>query len=378
MKRQLLLLLLTLAYVFVSCSKDDLKNVFQEIDTDYIVVTKFGVPNDGTPIGSDLNQLIKDAYGSTLYFPAGTYNLTEPIQTPYDYKKNVNLVFDKNAHITTEKNLEALLMVGFTELSDKVDAGLREFSYVEGGHFDATNAKRGIWINGYKQLVILKELSVYYCSGRHIEISRSGTLTATSTSCDTKIENVSIQGLSSNQDNYGIYIDSACADCKISDTFIYGTKCGIYTNTGGHILNNVHILSWRVGNGLQGDFSGTVGIKMVKQGFFIFNEVYFDTIERDFVIDGNIDIEMVVDKCITHSYLADFGNTFISWDNRTSSNTLQAKVTGCIFNLESKADNFKIFDLPNDVINTYGSSITFSDNVIRNSGKLHPDDPALM
>lgn len=87
---------------------------------------------------------------------------------------------------------------------------------------------------------------------------------------------------------------------------------------------------------------------------------------------------MVVDKCITHSYLADFGNTFISWDNRTSSNTLQAKVTGCIFNLESKADNFKIFDLPNDVINTYGSSITFSDNVIRNSGKLHPDDPALM
>ena len=105
------------------CSKTA-DETFQPVGQ-YIVVTDYGIKNDGTEIGSELNLLVKDAYGSTLYFPSGTYNLTEPIRTPYDYKKNVNLVFDKNAHITTSKPLDALLMVGFTEISSSVDVGLR-------------------------------------------------------------------------------------------------------------------------------------------------------------------------------------------------------------------------------------------------------------
>lgn len=357
------------------CSKNTDTSYPQTVGQ-YIVVTDYGIKNDGTEIGSELNLLVKDAYGATLYFPAGTYNLTEPIRTPYDYKKNVNIVFDKNAHITTSKPLDALLMVGFTEISSSVDVGLREFSYIEGGHFDATNAKRGIWVNGCKQLVSLRDLSIYYCSGRHIEISRYGDLPMTSTSCDTKIENISIQGKSSNDNNFGIYIDAGCADCKISDTFVYGTKCGLYTNTAGHIINNFHILSWRVGDGLQGDFSGTIGIEIAKQGFFEFNEVYFDTVERDFVIDGDIDVEMIVDKCITHSYKSAFGKSFLTHEGKGK---LQAKVTSCIFNLDSKQKQFKIFDVNNsDILNDFDNAITFSNNIVRSPAALWPYDLSLM
>lgn len=369
--------ILVSAIAVCACSKDANDPQFPQTAGQYIVVTDYGIKNDGTEIGSELNLLVRDAYGATLYFPAGTYNLSEPIRTPYNYKKNVNLVFDKNAHITTSKPLDALLMIGFTEISSSVDVGLREFSYVEGGHFDASNAKRGVWVNGCKQLVSLRDMSIYYCSGRHIEISRQGDLPVTSTSCDTKIENISIQGKSSNEDNYGIYIDAGCADCKISDTFVYGTKCALYTNTAGHLINNFHILSWRVGDGVEGDFSGTEGIHIAKQGFFEFNEVYFDTLEKDFVIEGDIDVEMIVDKCITHSYKTSFGKAFLT---TTGNGRLQAKISSCIFNLESKAKNFKVFDLmnPGVIYSDFSNNITFSDNVVRFPEKMWPYDLSLM
>ena len=360
---------------FSSCGKAETPAGQQPSDNGYIVVTEYGISNDGSEIGKELNRLVKDAYGSTLYFPAGTYNLTEPIKTPYDYAKNVNLVFDKNAHITSDKPLEALLMIGFTEMKTK-DTGLRQFSYVEGGHFDATSTKRGIWVNGLKQLVTLRELSVYYCKGRHIEISCSSDFKGTGSS-DTKLDNVSIQGLSSNDDNYGIYIGERCGDCKISDTFVYGTRCGLYTEGAGHIINNFHILTWRVGDGQTGDFAETVGVKIARQGFYQFNQVYFDTTNRDFVIDGNIDVNLVIDKCISHSYIENFGRSFISWGD--GSGKLEAKVTNCIFNLDYKPSGFKIFDIPEDLIlKDYSSKITFHDNIVRSGAKLNPYDLSLM
>lgn len=79
---------LALLSAFSSCAKADVSNGQSPADNGYIVVTEYGISNDGSEIGKELNRLVKDAYGSTLYFPAGTYNLTEPIKTPYDYAKS--------------------------------------------------------------------------------------------------------------------------------------------------------------------------------------------------------------------------------------------------------------------------------------------------
>lgn len=346
--------------------------------TPYTVATEQGIKNDGSPIGKELNELVKANYGGSIYFPAGVYNITEPIVTPFDYDKNVNLVFDKNATVTTDAPLEALVMVGFSEFNDTSveKRDLRRFSYIEGGHFDAKKAKRGIWVNGLKQLVSLRELSVYYCKGRHIEISCTDHFRGTG-SADTKISQVSIQGESSNEDNYGIYIGARCGDCKISDTFIYGTGTGVYTEGAGHIVNNLHILSWRVGDGKPGDFSKSVGIRIARQGFYIFNEVYFDTTAYDFVIDGDIEVQMIADKCITHSWVPDLGKSFISTRNRIRKDGLQAKVTSCIFNLDYKPQDYRIFDIPAELIGNK-SAITFSDNVIRSSDKLYSDEARIL
>lgn len=87
------------------------------IEKDIISVIQFGIKNDGSVIGTELNDLVRDSYGKTLFFPAGTYNLSEPIILPFDYTKNVNIVFDKNALIKSDIRLEALLKIGYSEMS---------------------------------------------------------------------------------------------------------------------------------------------------------------------------------------------------------------------------------------------------------------------
>ncbi|MDD4115850.1 MAG: hypothetical protein PHG27_09720, partial [Massilibacteroides sp.] len=136
-------------------------------ESDIISVTKFKVKNDGSVIGAELNDLVKQSYGKTLYFQAGTYNLSEPIVLPFDYTKNVNIVFDKNARIKTDLPLEALLKIGYSEMSTP-DVTHRRFSYIEGGMFDCSNVDNGIMVNGLKQLVSLRAISLF--KGRKIHI----------------------------------------------------------------------------------------------------------------------------------------------------------------------------------------------------------------
>ena len=130
------------------------------IEKDIISVIQFGIKNDGSVIGTELNDLVRDSYGKTLFFPAGTYNLSEPIILPFDYTKNVNIVFDKNALIKSDIRLEALLKIGYSEMSTP-DVTHRRFSYIEGGMFDCSNVENGIMVNGLKHLVSLKYISLF-------------------------------------------------------------------------------------------------------------------------------------------------------------------------------------------------------------------------
>ena len=118
--------------------------------------------------------------------------------------------------------MEALLKVGYSEMTTP-DVTHRRFSYVEGGMFDCSNVDNGIMVNGLKQLVSLKYISLFKGRNTHIRIGVTDDFRGTGSS-DTKIDNVTIQGISSNEEVYGIYIDQACCDCKISNTFIYSTK----------------------------------------------------------------------------------------------------------------------------------------------------------
>jgi len=269
------------------------------------------------------------------------------------------------------------LKIGFSEM--KNTSSMRLFSFVEGGTFNAENADIGIWVNGLKQLVSLRTLNVIKCHGTHIKISVTDDFQGTGSS-DTKLDNVTIQGFSANEDNYGIYIDKSCCDCKISDCFIYGTKRGIYTASAGHIINNVHILSWIAAGGQNngdGNFKGTEGLHIASGGFFTFNEIYFDTIERDLVID-NVTPSIILDKPISYSYRKGFGSAFIYRQSDYKSR-FQLKVTGGNIDIGNKGANYKIFDINRLIIpSDYSNNISFSNNNIRNIKNLYPLDHSMM
>lgn len=343
-----------------------------------VSVIDHGVRNDGTPIGSELNDIVNKSYKRTLYFPAGTYTLTEPIVLPLDYTKNVNIIFDKNALIRSDKHLEALLKVGYSE-RQIVDRSLRQFSYIEGGVFDCYNADNGILVNGLKQLVSLRSMSLIRGRATHIRINVTDDFKGTASS-DTKIDNVTIQGISSNNETIGIYIDGSCHDCKISDTFIYGTKQAIITKSAGHILNNVHILSKSSTGGTYyeggANYRQTEGIRIESGGFFVFNQIYYDTVDKGIVVADNMSPMLLLDQNISFSYLNNFGTSFI-YQNGSSS--MQVKLSNSIITVRN--NDFTIFDFNVPMIGYDANErFTFINCIIDafTPHSLNPYDPVLL
>ena len=336
---------------------------------------EYGIRNDGTPIGPELNRLIKHSYGKTVFFPAGTYNLTEPMVLPMDYTKNVNLLFDKNAIVKSDVHLDALIKVGYSEVYFS-DVTHRRFSYIEGGILDCYNADNGILLDGRKQLVQIRNMSLVRGRRTHIRIhlpEPGGT-----GSSDTKIDNVTIQGISSNDDVYGIYIDQGCCDCKISDTFIYSAKEAIVTKSAGHILNNVHLLAMNTTGGtVRADgenFKETVGIRIATGGFFVFNQVYYDTMDRGIVVDDNFSPDLLLDQQIVYSYLNDFGTCFLHAG--ASSPNLRVKISNSTFTLKNK--DYKILDYPSGIVGwDIADKFSFVNCVVDGLQNLSPYDLTL-
>lgn len=190
---------------------------------------------------------------------------------------------------------------------------------------------------------------------------------------------MTIQGISSNEEVYGIYIDQACCDCKISNTFIYSTKYGLVTKSAGHILNNLHILSMHTTGGLDlgvKGFRSTEGIRVEADGFFIFNEVYYDTVDRGIVVAADRNPTLVLDKNIFYSYLPDFGTSFLYRDHKAAT-PFQAKMSNCI--IEVAKQGYKIFDVsPEAIKNDVEGNFSFVNCAMRNSHLLSPFDFSLM
>lgn len=331
-----------------------------------IDVTNNGIKNDNVPIGEELNSLITQSYGKTLYFPDGVYNLTEPMVTPFEYEKNVHIIFSPSAVIRTDLNLSALLRVGFGELNSNFDQSQRRLNYISGGKFDCSNAETGIEVNGLKQLVSLKDMSLFKGKKNHIKIYVSAN-TGTGSS-DTKIQNVTIQGLSSNEDSYGIYIDSSCSDCKLDNVFIYGCKVGIYTNSAGHYMNNVHILSQVTTGGLDlGDsnFLNTIGIQLMTSGCYFMNSVYFDTVDMCIYSQDNSP-KLNMTNCFFFSYLDNFGTSFFKRDFNVLS-TLELNMSNC--SIDIKKQNYKIIDANIPLGYDSFNRVQLTNMIISNSGR---------
>lgn len=92
--------------------------------------------------------------------------------------------------------------------------------------------------------------------------------------------------------------------------------------------------------GVKVSRSTAEGIRVEADGFFIFNEVYYDAVDRGIVVAADRNPTLVLDKNIFYSYLSDFGTSFLYRDHKAET-PFQAKMSNCI--IEVAKQGYKIF-----------------------------------
>lgn len=117
-------------------------------DAGYVIVSDYVQPNTFKDVSDDIQKIIDDNPGRTIYFPDGLYTISKPITTSADPAKAVSLNFSNFARIKAGDKWtegEPLLKLGATDMADGITNDDNHYS-VEGGVFDCSDVADGIWI----------------------------------------------------------------------------------------------------------------------------------------------------------------------------------------------------------------------------------------
>ena len=109
--------------------------------------------------------------------------------------------------------------------------------------------------------------------------------------------------------------------------------------------------------------------------FFVFNQIYYDTIDRGIVVNEGYSPDLMLDQQISFSYLNNFGTSFIQAEGNNPN--LKVKLSNSTFTVLN--DNFKILDCPVDLVGwDIADKFSFLNCVVANSQRLYPYETTLM
>lgn len=348
---------------------------FEEYVSDNMINVKYaGAKGDGiTDDYAVIQGLITNNPHKTLYFPAGTYLISDTlhIQTGNDYQ--VNLKLDKNAIITSDQSIDYLLEVGTEQGGTDVYNRYAEGSIVsiDGGIFDCGDASSAIYISANQKQTKITNTIIFNLSQYGIYIDRG---TNTSVSADADIMNVSINGKGSEVGGIGIYAYGT--DNKISHARINKCQTGIYDNGGGSYYFDVHVLySYTSSSVASNQYEATRGFVFASNALAMCEECYADTMATGFEItDG---MHLFLNNCNVMYY------TGISGAKANAIKVASANVNYKLFinNMEIACPN-NSYGLDFDALWLNGKQqyvgerdyISINNLVLTNTGNLKKDD----
>ena len=117
-------------------------------DAGYIVVTDHLVVDSQKDMTDDIQRLIDENPGRTIYFPDGIYTISKPLTTSADPEKAVSLKLSNFAQIKADSKWtrgEPLIKLGATDMKDGITNADNRYS-VDGGVFDCSGLADGIWV----------------------------------------------------------------------------------------------------------------------------------------------------------------------------------------------------------------------------------------
>lgn len=289
-----------------------------------------GVKGDGvTDDTAAIQKAILDHPNMTLYFPDGTYLLSQPIATPAEPKRSVALELANYAVLKAAAgwtNQEAMVRLGGIFPANNIRAVGSSY-YLAGGVIDGSGVARGVSIDSGRETrverVSMKNVKV----GLHIKHG------ANSGSSDCDINNVLIVGNGA-RDSIGVLIEGN--DNHLTAMRIAGVYTGVYIKSGGNLPRTIHPLftctrAW---------FEESVGF-LDRGGDTYYDGCYSDQFSTGFVFGRNAS---VLDNCIVWWYAKDPGlkHTAIKAD------TFNSLVTNLRIGFKSGESKNTVLDVKND------------------------------
>lgn len=199
-------------------------------------VNQFGAYGDGIHDDTQAiqNAIIKHKFG-TINFANCTYLISSPIKTFITNDEQNNLILEKTTIIKSNKEIECLFELGGL---GGVNTGIpHRLRFFKGGILESNNCLYGIKINENLMGQNIIETEIHSAKNSSIYIPAG----LTEYSSDAVIKDCYLNGIGSENLNYGIYNERP--DLKVENTRINAVQIGVYTGKGGVFLQNVHGLA---------------------------------------------------------------------------------------------------------------------------------------
>lgn len=250
---------------------------------DKINVREYGAKGDGITDDTEAIQFCIDTFPHrTIYFPAGNYLISQPLNIKVGNEYTVDLFLENSARIFTNTKIEELLSIG------KVAGGSRsselyKIATIQGGIFDATNTQYAIYITADRKQTRILNTNIINVSNIGIYIDRN-VVTSTSISSDTLIDTISITGTGNFENNIGIYLKGT--DNELNEIRITGIKTCMIIEGGGNLISNGHLTAG-YNNTTVDMINNSTGVIIKGFGNNYFTNFYVDTYGKSFIFEND-------------------------------------------------------------------------------------------
>lgn len=341
---------------------DDLiANVFSKILKRVVCVNDYGAYGDG--IHDDtlaIQRAIEENEFATIYIPKGNYKISRPIKTTCSNTKQQNIILDKNAIIFTNEELDCLFELGgLGGTSDGVDLRYR---YFKGGILDANNCISGIKINPNLMGVDISDTEIrnFTKYGVYVPRDKEG-------SSDISIHDTYINGKTSSDDNYGLYLQRP--DNKFYNLRVNAVKTGVYMDRGGQFLENVHGLYITYTSELPDSFIDSKFIHFAGGSDVFVHQCYCDTFHT--FVYSETSSPIIITDSFFYSYIKKVDIELFKFKNHDAKYTIKNNT----FNMPSAVTKHKGIVYENFNIQYMNDNTCIvEDNHINKSASFTPGD----
>ncbi len=267
--------------------QDDI-NTENARDKGYVVITDY--ITSGYDVTADIQKVIDENPGATIYFPDRTYVISDSILTSSDPEKAVSLYFSNFAVLKASMNWSEgkyMVRLGAKDKSFSIDEVGSNY-YMYGGIVDGSGIAGGVSVEGGR------ETSIRYVSMKSV---KQGLYIMYNEECESSsvdIQTVNITGCNE-KDSIGIMIDGY--DNTLTNMRVAGFHTAVKLTGSRNILRNLHML-WTY-NDAKYDYEDSVGFWDVSDGNF-YDICYPDNFATGFRTAGHT--VSVYNNCYAYWY----------------------------------------------------------------------------